>query len=77
MDLEALFKLVVGVGIGGLGWFARQLWDAVNKLREDIRSLEVDQAKNYVAKSDFTAAMREIKQGLDKIYDKLDGKADK
>lgn len=77
MDLEAIFKIAVGVGLGVFGWFARQLWEAVNDLREDIRSLEIDQAKNYVAKTDFTAAMKEIKQGLDKIYDKLDGKADK
>lgn len=77
MDLESVFKIVVMAIIGGLGWFARQLWEAVNDLRDDVRNIEVDQAKNYVSKTDFSSAMKEIKQGLDKIYDKLDGKADK
>lgn len=77
MDLESAFKIVVAVMLAGLGWFARQVWDAVKELREDLRKIEVELPKLYVTKPDFTEAMREIKQGLDKIYDKLDGKADK
>lgn len=77
MDQEAIFKIVVGVVLTGMGWFGNQIWTAVKELRDDIRGLEVDLPKSYVAKTDFTAAMKEIKHGLDKIYDKLDGKADK
>jgi hypothetical protein len=77
MELEALFRIFVVTALGALGWVAREVWSSITKLREDIREIEVDQAKNYVSKSDFTASMNEIKKGLDKIYDKLDAKADK
>lgn len=77
LDQETIFKIVVGIVLSGMGWFGRQIWDAVNELRNDIRAMEVDLPKNYVIKTDFTETMKEIKAGLDKIYDKLDGKADK
>lgn len=77
MDLDSIFKIIVGVIVSGLGWFGKQLWDAVTSLRKDINKLEIEMAKHYVPKSEFTAAMKEIREGLNKIYDKLDGKADK
>lgn len=77
MEQDALFKLIVGVVLSGLSWFGKQLWDALADLRKDIRDLEVEIAKHYVQKGEFSEAMREIREGLNKIYDKLDGKADK
>jgi hypothetical protein len=53
------------------------LWDAVAELRKDLHQLEVDLPKNYTPKDDFAAALKEINAGLQRIYDKLDGKADK
>jgi predicted negative regulator of RcsB-dependent stress response len=77
MDPQTIFNIVAGAILSVGGWFARQVWDAVKKLQQDLHDLEVDMPKTYVAKQDFSEAMKEIKQGLDKIYDKLDGKADK
>lgn len=81
VDQETIFKLVVGVVLSGMGWFGRQIWDAVKELRNDLRDLEVDLPKSYVVKTDFTDAMKDLKQqindGFTRIYDKLDGKADK
>lgn len=77
MDLDTIFKIVIGVILSGLGWFGKQLWDAVADLRRDISKLEVELAKHYVPKTEFSDAMKEIREGLNKIYDKLDGKADR
>lgn len=74
---QIIINIVAGVLLSGLGWFARQLWDAVKELREDIHKLEVDLPKNYTTKDDFTKAMQKVSDGLQRIYDKLDSKADK
>jgi hypothetical protein len=77
MDLQFIINIVAGIILGGLGWFGRQLWDAVADLRKDLHQLEVDLPKNYTTKDDFTAAMQKVSDGLQRIYDKLDNKADK
>lgn len=77
MDPQTIFNIVAGLALSVGGWFARQVWDAVKKLQQDLHDLEVDMPKNYVAKVDFKETMDKIYDKLDRIYDKLDGKADK
>jgi hypothetical protein len=77
MDIQSIVNIVAGIILGGIGWFGRQLWDAVKELRKDLHQLEVDLPKNYTTKDDFTAAMQKVSDGLQRIYDKLDNKADK
>ena len=74
---QIIVNIIAGIILGGIGWFGRQLWDAVTELRKDLHQLEVDLPKTYTPKDDFAAAMKEINAGLQRIYDKLDGKADK
>jgi len=72
---------VINVGIGSLlaigGWFARQLWDAVQKLKSDISRLELTISDNYVKKDDWKDGIKELKEMLGKIFDKLDAKQDR
>jgi hypothetical protein len=51
-----------------LGWLARQLWDAVKKLQEDIKHIEIDLPRNYVTKGDFNDSMREIRDICRQIF---------
>ena len=74
---QLIINIVAGVLLSGLGWFGRQLWDAVRELRSDLHKLEVDLPKSYTTKDDFTTAMKKVSDGLQRIYDKLDNKADK
>ncbi len=67
-----------------MGWFARQLWDSVKDLREDISAIRLHVSENYVKKSEvegFRADMDKrfdrIELLLDKLYEKLDSKVDK
>jgi hypothetical protein len=77
MDMQHVLNFAVGGVLAAFGWFARQLWDAVAALRDDIRAIERDLPVNYVRKDDFVDAMRRVEDMLGKIFDKLDGKVDK
>ena len=77
MDVQTIINVGGGVILTGIGWFARQLWDATERLKRDLHALEVDLPKSYVSKDDFNKTMRHIEDMFQRIYDKLDGKADK
>lgn len=77
MDLQTVINALLALIIGGIGWAARELWGAVKKLREDLQKIEVALPSSYVRKDDFADGMKEIKEMLGKIFDRLDNKADK
>jgi len=77
MDMQSIFNLVGGAAIATGGWFAREIWGAVKELRKDLHELEVDLPKSYVSKFDMDKRMDHIEDMFKRIYDKLDGKADK
>lgn len=77
MDWQHIINLVGGTCLAAMGWFARQLWDAVQNLKSDMSRLELSISDNYVKKDDFKDGIKEIKDMLGKIFDKLDAKADR
>lgn len=77
MDSQLLFNFVLGGGFTVLGWFARELWTAVKELKADLSKLREELPKAYVTKDDYREDMREVKDMLNKIFDRLDNKADK
>ena len=77
MELQSLMNIGVGIVLAGVGWFSRQIWDAVSELRRDIHDIEVELPKTYVRKDEFVDSIKEVKAMLEKIFDKLENKADK
>jgi hypothetical protein len=77
MDTQTLMNIASTVAIAIGGWFAREVWGAVKELRSDLHHLEVDLPKNYVSRFDMDKRMEHIETMFQRIYDKLDGKADK
>lgn len=77
MDHQTIINIAAGAVLSALGWFARQIWEAVQELRRDISQIEIDLPNHYVKKDDFTQGMKELKEMLTRIFDKLDGKMDK
>lgn len=77
MDFQDVVNVVIGTLLSVLGWFARQLWDAVQTLKEDMKNLEVDLPTSYVRKVDLDARFDKVETMLNRIYDKLEKKADK
>jgi predicted RNA-binding protein with EMAP domain len=70
---QQLLNILFGAALAVAGWFARELWSAVQELKSDIAKLPLV----YVAKQDYRDDMKDIKDMLSKIFDKLDGKQDK
>ena len=69
MDPQMLFNLAAGLVVAGIGWFARQIWDSVQKLQIDLHALEVDLPKTYVSKTEYGEDFKEIKADLTIKYD--------
>jgi chaperonin cofactor prefoldin len=77
MTDQAIINLIIGAILSVLGWFARQLWDAVQELKQDVKQIEVDLPTHYVRKEDLESRLDRIEASLNRIFEKLDHKADK
>lgn len=77
MDTQVLFNIAVAIA-GGLGlWVLNSITQRLQKAEDKIEALTNELPKEYVQKLDYKEDMREIKDLLRQIFDKLDGKADK
>ena len=77
MEPQTVINGLLAVVLAGIGWAARELWGAVKRLREDLQRIEVALPTNYVRKDEFAEGIKELKEMLGKIFDRLDNKADK
>lgn len=77
MDKQDLINLAFGAASSVLGWFARELWSAVKELKSDLSKLREELPRIYVVRDDYKTDIREIKEMLTKLFDRLDNKADK
>lgn len=77
MDMNTIINIVLGVALSVGGWFVRQMWDAVQQLKSDIQKIEVELPTHYVRKADLDARLDKIDDMLEKLFDRLNSKADK
>ena len=81
MDTQTLINFVLGSFLALIGWLARQLWEAVERLKSDLHQIEVELPSNYVKREEFSESLKEIKDLCRQIFDKVDSlekrKADK
>ena len=77
LDSNTIFNALLTIAVASCGWFAKQIWDAVQDLKRDVHEIEVDLPRTYVSKNDFHETMRHIEDMFQRIYDKLDDKVDK
>ena len=73
MDYQTLFNIAVAVAGFLGGWTLNRIYQAIDRLDSDVRQMPL----NYVNRDDYRSDVTEIKTMLGKIFDKLDGKADK
>lgn len=77
METQVIINFIALSAVGVGGWFAREVWGAVKQLREDLHDIESNLPKEYVLRVDLDKRMDHIEAMFQRIYDKLDGKADK
>ena len=77
MEYQALINSAAGLAFTIAGWFAREMWATVKELKSDLAKLREELPKTYVTRDDNRDDIREIKEMLGKIFDRLDTKQDK
>lgn len=77
MDSQTLINLGIGIILTIVGWLSRQLWDAVERMKGEIKNIEIALPSHYVKKEDIESRFDKIEVMLEKIFDKLDLKQDK
>jgi hypothetical protein len=84
MDYQTAFNIVFALSGFLGGWVLNGLRDSLKSLQavdeiltEKVQAIEVLVAGQYVKREDFSEVSRAIFTKLDKIYDRLDTKADK
>ena len=77
MDYQTLFNIILGVVMTIIGWFGRSVWEASIELRADLSRLREDIPRTYISREDYRVDIREVKEMLVRIFDKLDSKVDK
>ena len=73
MDTQSLFNVVVGLAAFFGGWVLNNITRAIERLDSDVRMMPM----TYVTKNDYHRDIDEMKTMLNKIFEKLDEKADK
>jgi cell division protein FtsL len=77
VDNQQLFNLVVAIA-GFLAVFIfYQVMQRLQKSEDKIAELERNLPHDYVQKDDYRNDVRELKEMLRQLFDKLDNKADK
>jgi len=73
MDSQVLFNIAVSLAGALGGWILNNIYRSIERLDNDVRAMP----HTYVTREDYRADLRDIKDMLGKIFDKLDGKVDK
>ena len=77
MEPQTVINIIGGILLTILGWLGRTVWDAVQSLKKDIQDIEVDLPMHYVRKDDMNERFDKLERILERLFEKLEGKADK
>jgi len=73
MDSQVLFNIAVAIAGFFGGWILNNIHKSIDRLDTDVRAMP----HNYVSREDYRDDMREVKEMLSKIFDRLESKQDK
>jgi len=77
MDNQQIFNFVVAIAAFLAVFVFNQTTRKIQKLEDDVAAMREQILKDYVQKDDYKADIKEIKDILRQIFDKLDSKQDK
>jgi len=77
LDVSQIIQILLMTGMAVAGWFMRMLWSASQALKDDLANLRITLPAEYVRKDEYREDIGRIHELLEKIYDKLEKKADR
>lgn len=77
MDNQQIFNFVVALAAFLAVFVFNQTTRKLQKLEDDMIAIRESLLKDYVQKDDYKADIKDIKEILRQIFDKLDSKQDK
>lgn len=88
MDWQTIINFALAGFTALVGWFAREIWDAIKELRNEIKQLDKQMHQDFVRREDFREVMqdhkRDMERGFDEVkeligalFKRLENKADK
>jgi large-conductance mechanosensitive channel len=77
MDNQQIFNFVVAIAAFLAVFVFNQTTRKIQKLEDESAAMRENLLKDYVQKDDYKADIKEIKDILRQIFDKLDSKQDK
>jgi len=75
--MQSLINTILPLICVCIGWFCKELWTAVQELKEDLSELKASIPAVYMRRDEFHDRWDEIINLLHRIEDKLDQKVDK
>lgn len=73
MDYQVLFNIAVAIAGFFGGWTLNRIYQAIDRLDGDVRGMP----HMYVVRDDYRNDIKDVRDMLGRIFDKLDGKADR
>lgn len=73
MDYQLLFNIAIAIAAFFGGWTLNNITKSIDRLDHDVRALP----HNYVSRDDYKADIRELKDMVREIFNRLDAKADR
>ena len=77
MSLEQIFIILIGVACSVIGWFANQLFHAVEKLKDGLTELQVRIGSDFVRYDRLQDMLKPILNGIEEIKESIKHKQDK
>ena len=77
MDNQTIVNIILGILVSIVGWFAREIWASLKVLDTDINRVRQEMPVNYILRETYRDDVKEIKEMLRLIFDRLEHKVDK
>ena len=77
MESQVLFNIIVGACGAMGGWMLKIIFDSITVLQKDFKDLSSEIHQDFLRKDDYREDINDIKGMLNRIFEKLDQKADK
>lgn len=74
INVIAVLTSIIGAFIG---WWVKSIQQTQKEIADDLKNMQISLPENYIKREDVNARLDKIDSVLERIFDKLEQKADK